>query len=95
MWKRKKNTYVEENTNRAFQLELSVSQIRLVATRSDPNRLIETCVQQLLLISIYKIKIHLQIYIGGFNISLWKLMLNNKTLTRFWWNMPPLRNKGG
>ena len=46
VWKRKNNTYVEENTNRAFQLELLVSQIRLVATRSDPNRLIETCVQQ-------------------------------------------------
>ena len=45
VWKRKNNTYVEENTNRAFQLELLVSQIRLVATRSDPNRSIETCVQ--------------------------------------------------
>ena len=46
VWKRKNNTYVEKKTNRAFQLELLVSQIRLVATRSDPNRLIETCVQQ-------------------------------------------------
>ena len=46
VWKRKNNTYVEENTNRAFQLELLVSQIRLVATWSDPNRSIETCVQQ-------------------------------------------------
>ena len=44
--KRKNNIYVEENTNRAFLLELLVSQIRLVATRSDPNRSIETCVQQ-------------------------------------------------
>ena len=47
VWKRKNNTYVEENTNRAFQLELLVSQIRLAATRSDPNRSIETCVQQI------------------------------------------------
>ena len=46
VWKRKNNTYVEENTNREFQLELLVSQIRLVATRSDPNRLMKTCVQQ-------------------------------------------------
>ena len=46
VWKRKNNTYVEENTNRAFQLELLVSQIHLVATRSDPNRSIETCEQQ-------------------------------------------------
>ena len=49
MWKRNNNTYVEENTNRAFQLELLVSQIRLVVTRSDPNRSIETCVQQFML----------------------------------------------
>ena len=46
VWKRKNNTCVEVNTNRAFQLELLVNQIRLVATRSDPNRSIETCVQQ-------------------------------------------------
>ena len=44
--KRKNNIYVEENTNCAFLLELLVSQIRFVATRSDPNRSIETCVQQ-------------------------------------------------
>ena len=43
--KRKNNIYVEKNTNRAFLLELLVSQIRIVATRSDPNRSIETCVQ--------------------------------------------------
>ena len=49
VWKRKNNTYVEENTNRAFLLELLVSQIRLVATRSDPNRSIETCVKQFFL----------------------------------------------
>ena len=53
MWKRKNNTYVEKKTNRAFQLELLVSQTRLVAIRSDPNRLIETCVQQ-----IYNTPIH-------------------------------------
>ena len=47
VWKHKNNTYVQENTNRAFQLELVVSQIHLVATRSDPNRSIETCEQQL------------------------------------------------
>ena len=46
VWKRKNNTYVEENTNRAIQLELLVSQIHLVATRSDPNRSIEKCQQQ-------------------------------------------------
>ena len=43
--KRKSNIYVEENTNRAFLLELLFSRIHLVATRSDPNRSFETCVQ--------------------------------------------------
>ena len=42
----KNNIYVEENTNCVFLLELLVSQIRLVATQSDPNCLIKTCVQQ-------------------------------------------------